>query len=266
MVRVRVFYENSAQIPFTVPPLRLPGQSARAKADNLLESAHEKMLLALSLAAIFAATMSSAPRRQPIAFISVMFVLVACITLTLGAFAVIGVRRSWNYRLGAIGEQVVGRELDRLIARGHRVFHDLDFGRWNIDHVVVGPTGVFAIDTKTRRKPKGTSGGRSKVTFDGATLSWNGWKTSEQVQDARRGARSLEIWLREKINRHLPVVPVIAIPGWWLNVVRFGDVAVYSAAEMSEHLPRRGKLSLDEAQIDEIARCLEALCRMDPSV
>ncbi|HEX6262725.1 MAG TPA: nuclease-related domain-containing protein [Actinomycetota bacterium] len=48
---------------------------------------------------------------------------------------------------GLHGERAVAKALERLPA-GYRVIHDLDIGRGNVDHVVIGPTGVFAIETK----------------------------------------------------------------------------------------------------------------------
>lgn len=52
---------------------------------------------------------------------------------------------------GAEGERATGEVLDGLQAQGWMVFHDV---RWpgrqraNIDHVVVGPPGIFVIDAK----------------------------------------------------------------------------------------------------------------------
>ena len=50
---------------------------------------------------------------------------------------------------GAEGEEAVGGILESLAADGWHVIHDVSFGRGNIDHVVVGPGGVFAVETKS---------------------------------------------------------------------------------------------------------------------
>lgn len=50
---------------------------------------------------------------------------------------------------GATGEEAVGAILDALTPHGWRVGHDIGTGRGNIDHVVVGPTGVFTVETKS---------------------------------------------------------------------------------------------------------------------
>jgi Nuclease-related domain len=55
---------------------------------------------------------------------------------------------SWSQ--GAEGEEVVGKALEGLAADGWHVIHDVSFGRGNIDHIVVGPGGIFTIETKSR--------------------------------------------------------------------------------------------------------------------
>jgi hypothetical protein len=54
---------------------------------------------------------------------------------------------------GASGEEHVGRLLDELAGPGWRVIHDATFGRGNIDHIVIGPPGVFTIETKSHPGP-----------------------------------------------------------------------------------------------------------------
>lgn len=54
--------------------------------------------------------------------------------------------KSWGE--GARGEIRVGEELEKLHKDGFHVFHDWYSGRGNVDHFVVGPQGVFAIETK----------------------------------------------------------------------------------------------------------------------
>lgn len=56
-------------------------------------------------------------------------------------------------RLGLAGERAVGEILDELRANRYEVFHDLQGNEFNVDHVLIGPTGVFALETKTLSKP-----------------------------------------------------------------------------------------------------------------
>jgi len=55
-----------------------------------------------------------------------------------------------SWAQGAEGEEVVGRILEGLAAKGWHVIHDVSFGRGNIDHIVVGPGGIYTIETKSR--------------------------------------------------------------------------------------------------------------------
>ena len=66
---------------------------------------------------------------------------------------------------GAAAEQVVAEALHRLPGEYH-VFHDLDFNGFNIDHVVVGPNGIFLIETKSQT---------GAVSAAGVTLRKSGW-------------------------------------------------------------------------------------------
>jgi hypothetical protein len=68
------------------------------------------------------------------------------------------------WRAGAVGEGTVGRRLDRLAAKGVVTLHDRSIprSRANIDHIAVGPSGVYVIDTKFR------SGGKVDVRRTGS--------------------------------------------------------------------------------------------------
>ena len=58
-----------------------------------------------------------------------------------------------NWRRGARGERRTARQLRPLLRRGWVVFHDLAIPRSgaNADHLVIGPGGVFLIDSKNWR-------------------------------------------------------------------------------------------------------------------
>lgn len=56
-----------------------------------------------------------------------------------------------SWARGAEGEEIVGGILESLVGDGWQVIHDVSFGRGNIDHIVVGPGGLFTVETKSRR-------------------------------------------------------------------------------------------------------------------
>ena len=78
--------------------------------------------------------------------------------------------RAW--RRGAFGGRVTGFWLDRL-PEGWFVFHDVPVGARgaNIDHLVVGPSGVFTVNTKDLTGAIASTRGRSRTTGIGRTSS-----------------------------------------------------------------------------------------------
>jgi hypothetical protein len=62
------------------------------------------------------------------------------------------VERNLDRRLqGVTGEERVGAILEHLRAEGWSAIHDVATGRGNVDHIVVGPGGLFTVETKSRR-------------------------------------------------------------------------------------------------------------------
>jgi hypothetical protein len=75
-----------------------------------------------------------------VAFVPV--VVLGRATLQGGQLDAVAVRR------GIAGEERVARLLAELEPEGFRALHEVDIGRGDADHVLVGPTGVFVIETK----------------------------------------------------------------------------------------------------------------------
>lgn len=130
-------------------------------------------------------------------------------------------RRREQARDGWIAEQVTGMQLNRLMAMDCRVLHDLPADGFNIDHVVVSPRGVFAVETKSFRKPKNAGasirGAAHEVTYDGTRLRFPDFSTADPVMQAARQAQWLRRLLREAMEEDLPVIPAVALPGWYVE-------------------------------------------------
>jgi hypothetical protein len=77
------------------------------------------------------------------------------------------------WRHGAQGERRTARLLDPLERRGYQVFHDLAVpgSATNVDHVVVGPSGVYVIDSKRYR---------GQLRYTGGQL-WHGGRTLDRT-------------------------------------------------------------------------------------
>ncbi len=118
-------------------------------------------------------------------------------------------------RQGIEGERVVGEYLAGLRSRGYRVFHDVVGPRFNLDHVLVGPAGVFTVETKTWSKP---SRGDARVVFNGETLTAAGHVPDrDPVTQARAQASWLRTLILESTGRTVGVFPVVVFPGWFVE-------------------------------------------------
>ena len=106
--------------------------------------------------------------------------------------------RAW--RVGAGGERETGRHLAQLEAKGFVVLHDRKRpgSSGNIDHVVIGPTGVWVVETKSWR-------GRVKVR--GGELWLNGRSTGA-VDQVRRNAAAVAQLISDP---RVPVRPVLVV-------------------------------------------------------
>ena len=180
-------------------------------------------------------------------------------------WALRGFMRYRDDNLGYLGERFVGDCLEPLKRQGWHVFHDIPGKaggrRFNIDHVAVGPGGVWAIDTKTRRKGRARPGFEpQKVTFDGRQLIWPWGEDPYGPEQAKNGAEWLREWLSKRTGLKVEVRAALALPGWYVVDKVRSQFRVMKPEWFAEDLPKSG-LTLTDSQIDLIARQLDQLCR-----
>lgn len=165
--------------------------------------------------------------------------------------------------LGYEGEVAVGQELNQLMAHRFRVYHDFPADGFNIDHVVIGPTGVFAVETKARAKPDTGDGKKdAHLVFDGQRLCFPGWTETAPLEQAQRQANWLHQWIQRSAAESVPVVPVLALPGWFVDRKKSGAVLLSSGRDVeSVYLRYNRTPGLNPQQIQRIAHQVEGRCR-----
>ncbi|HEX9696265.1 MAG TPA: nuclease-related domain-containing protein [Actinomycetota bacterium] len=106
------------------------------------------------------------------------------------------------FRIGAEGEEKVGRALDALARHGYRAIHDVPLRGWgNIDHVLVGPGGVFTVETKN------TAG---TVRIRGGRIRQAGHNREDHIAQARRQAEAVANKIaRDPALSGVGVIPVV---------------------------------------------------------
>lgn len=174
-------------------------------------------------------------------------------------------------RLGYDAELAVGQELNTLMRHGYFVFHDVTLkstiSTFNIDHVVIGKTGVYAVETKGRSKPIFKNGDHQyRVNFDGKRLSFPGWSEEKPAAQAVRQAQSLQQWLGHAVGEAVPVKAVIALPGWYVTHTQRSEIAVINGKNPERYFNAQRPESISDKLIHQIAHQLDNICRdIEPS-
>lgn len=146
---------------------------------------------------------------------------------------------------GAAGEVATAGLLDRLPRRDWVVFHDLAVpgSRANIDHLAIGRTGVWVIDTKTTR-------GRARRGLRGLRLGERRVDTGPLAFEAQVVADRLGVDTR-------PVIAVHGETGLRSRGVRCAGIRVVPAGGLLSHIRRRRwslrRTRLSRAEVQRLA-------------
>jgi hypothetical protein len=159
--------------------------------------------------------------------------------------------RTW--RLGNNGEAAVAKRLARL-GPAWRTLHAIPMGSGStvIDHLVIGPGGIFSVNTKNH--PNAT------VWVGGNTVIVNGNQVSH-VRNCRHDAQRAARILSSTLGAHVPVTGLVAVLGAQRGFTvreqpRDGRVVVLRRRNLDTWLSHRPTaLSTDAmAEVFEIAR------------
>ena len=213
--------KSGMRSPFIEDFLRLPGHSARLRRlehfDQLTERYNQFLLFSAVL--VFSYLFLS----SLLGLICFVAAIVGVILVLIKAWKLYGIIQKSN--LVCDGEEYTGQELNYLWAEGAVVFHDIPYAGGNIDHIIIGNDKVFAVETFTLHKEfSGTSSRQSSsmVEYNGSTLKFPFFETSEPLDRATRHAQYLERQILENCGFDFQVMPVVAIPGWHVKISSTG--------------------------------------------
>lgn len=125
-----------------------------------------------------------------------------------------------NLRRGKEGEVSVGQELEFLREKGIKVLHDVQGEGFNVDHILIGPKGIFTIETKTWSK---SAQSPTSIGYDGNVITLgNHPMVSDPVKQAKAQASWLKDLIKKQTGKPFPVRPVVVFPGWYVNKQPYG--------------------------------------------
>jgi hypothetical protein len=174
--------------------------------------------------------------------------------------------RGRSLALGYEAERAVGQELDELRHLGYRVFHDVPAEglEAHIDHIVVGPAGVFAVAARGRDADRPNGRDQAwEVTYDGESLQFPGWKETLPLGQAMRQAEWLFEWIEEVIREPVAVRPILVLPGWSVKRTAVSGIPVLAARRIQAYFQRmRPRPEMTETMIERIAEQIDRSCRV----
>jgi hypothetical protein len=256
--------------PENLKLLRGPGETQRKMVARLDDAIGDRFMLALGIPVLIAGallwiTTHLSGTWQAAGLIAALVALFATLYLT-ARYLVAVAEQSGNRYLGYFGERIVAEAIEPLKAQGFRIFHDVPCGDskspFNIDHVIVGSSGVFAVETKTRRKGRARGGfAEHEIIYDGQVLAYPWGEDRHGLGQAQRQAKWLADWLTQILGRQVAVNPILTFPGWMIIRRGAGPVNVLNPREILAAVLPRGTPVLAADQVDLIARQLDVRCR-----
>ncbi|HVF71575.1 MAG TPA: nuclease-related domain-containing protein [Chthoniobacterales bacterium] len=250
-----------AESPFDEIRRRPAGESARLEIERLTDKTDPWLMMLVVIPALLAVSWSLA--KQTLTGTIVIFLFCASAAAFVQWKLTPLVKRRAAFRLGYHGERYVAEELNQLMADGFKVFHDVPFETHNVDHVVAGPSGVFAIETKTKRKKIHHGPERYVVVFTGERLEFPGGWNVAWLDQARLNARTLSQWLRSSSAEPVNAEPILTIPGWWIEPKGTAkDIRVLNPKQILGVVRSVPQNVLNPEQIQRIAHQLEERCKM----
>jgi hypothetical protein len=198
--------------PIKERPLPVPGQSLEARWTGVLVGPILLWYMGAALLVILAGAewvewWQNSP-HQPIPM-----TVLAIIAVALAAWQIRKCfRKARHMGLGLDGERAVGQQLETLRNQGYEIFHDIPGDGYNIDHVVIGPGGVFVIETKTRSKPVGRN---PEISYDGKVLRIDGHARPDPIVQVRAASGEMDRLIRAWLGRSVEIRPILVFPGWF---------------------------------------------------
>ncbi|WP_298768299.1 nuclease-related domain-containing protein [uncultured Shewanella sp.] len=179
-----------------------------------------------------------------------------------------------NLRLGYTAELATASELVRLQAVGYQVFHDIQADNFNIDHLIVGPNGVFAIETKGRYKR--LIGDKKKKNYklvyevshnakleEKAKLVFPSWCETKLLEQAQRQAKWVSHWLTNSSGLSVTAFPILVFPGWFIELKAKPPFPILNHKQLPSVLPKLHHQTWSQSDINRIAHQIAQRCVYD---
>jgi hypothetical protein len=187
--------------------------------------------------------------------------------LQIGFLALVAVFAAWHMGRTILARRQLKFVRDATVAVGHQlqqiatgaslVFHDVATSAGVVDHVLVGQTGVYAVNVVARRGGKNGS-----AILRGSDLLFSTGKGTTPLVEITAGTARLQKEMCHLLGQKIRMRSVVAVPGW--NIGEQANENHLLVNERTITMLRGWKDQSDylmNEDVEELQRELTARCR-----
>ena len=260
------FRKKNRNRPADINAFRFPGQTLLGRLNDLNQDAlyyiGNLVFVPFLICLIYTLQLHVAPIR----FTKANVVLIGLLAIFISGLILIKTLKTLNQRRlirqGYECELAVGQALDRFAIAGYHIFHDFPADDFNIDHVIVGAKGVFAVETKAFSvAPSARPPRAGTVEYNGHVLFFTGGKDMKTIERARIQAAWLSDWLGSAVGEPIATRAIVALPGWTVKRTSADGIPVINPIQFPTLLEHIQPRHLTDEKINRIVDRFQQKCR-----
>jgi hypothetical protein len=188
---------------------------------------------------------------------TIIGILLLCLALAFGIAIVLSRKKLTLYYKGAKGEEDVASELTRL-SDDYVIFNDFSPERSNlfkpqrnIDHIAVGPSGIFIIETKNWS---------ADISLDKGQILYNGKKpNTPPLQQARDLTKVTKEWLEDQLDEDVDLTyhPVVCFASNQIkdSNIYVSGVQVCNLTALTDCIENALVIPINEDLLQKVIKC-----------
>ena len=264
-------WQGRERPPATGKLLRSPGEHQGARLDFLGAQACW-LLLATSFVPLLifllgALALSGRPAEEHSLTAPILIIVGSVLAAGTGGYFLHLTLAERRCRVRALqGHRIIDDSLAALIPAGFKIFHDIPTTPNNPDenlhHLVIGPSGIFAIEANTPANRPAIPGRKpQEIVYDGEQLIYPWGQDALGLVPTRRKAEWLSEWIYQLVGERLPINAVLTFPGWWVTSTAVRDIRVFNPNQLAALILQAPLGGPGEHTRNLLVRHLEIRCR-----
>ncbi|KJS30598.1 MAG: hypothetical protein VR64_15380 [Desulfatitalea sp. BRH_c12] len=181
----------------------------------------------------------------------------------MGGYAYFSYRRARRQKREILwyheARKVVDRAIAPFVARGYIVFRDFVTEGFQIDHLLLGPKGVFALQAFVRQTDADAQRTQNAtVTYDGRALFFPDGREHVIIDQTEECAERFSQWITQRVGILVAARGVVALPGWRVKRISPEGLSVINPSQMEALFQYVTPRPLSEEMLQKIVYHIES--------